>query len=584
MAGGIIQIATYGSEDIFLTGNPQISFFKTIYRRYTNFSIDTVFQSFTGNAEFGGALNCNIDKMGDLIHRLTLVIDLPKVNLIKHDQDKLNQLQLKQKYLASIEFNKLLNTYFSASTIKAKELSDLLIVSNISLQYIVSLINNPSWYSPITLSYTAVGEWIATDSRFSYFELNRWNTLEQLKITNLIKQLDYNINFQTQKYRHLPKIESDLLIKKYLFNFLQHEYYPFLQTFQKPFADIYFNTHKQINNQEERYPFAWVERIGQSIVDQIAIILGTDVIDRQTGDFMIIWSDVTVLPPQKVNFNKMIGNIPELITFDETIKQEYQLLVPLYFWFNRHIGLSLPVISLRYDDIIIDLRLRTFSEMAYAQVPWAKNLIEVQDEYKIQLINVRLLVEYVFLDRAERKRFAQSTHEYLIETTQYNVLHPTGASPFVRLDLNNPCKFLVWFCQPESYRHNPDGTNKCQWNNFAPSPNEQSLDVSYIRLNSLNRTANTQDSKYFNWVQPWQCFPASPPDGLYFYSFALNPTEHQPSSTCNFSRINQIGIQLNFTEAILAYEERIYFACYTFSYNILRFMGGRGAIAYQQNL
>jgi len=586
MAGGIIQIATYGSEDIFLTGNPQISFFKTIYRRYTNFSIDTVFQPFTGSIEFGGALNCKIDKMGDLIHRLTLVIDLPKVNLLKSDTDRINQLQLKQKYLASIEFNNLLNTYFSACSVKAKELTGLLSVSNISLPYILSLINNPSWYAPITLSSTAVADWIIDDPRFSYFEMNRWNTLEQLKISNLIKQLNYQINFQIQKYRYLPAVESDLIIKKYLFQYLQHEYYPFLQTFQKPFLDIYYQTHKQINSPEERYPFAWVERIGQAIVDQVAIVLGTDVIDRQTGDFMIIWSDVTVLPPQKVNFNKIIGHIPELVTFNEEVKQEYQLLVPLYFWFNRHIGLSLPVIALRYDDIIIDLRLRTFSEMAYANVPWAKNLTEVQNEYKIQLVNVRLLVEYVFLDRPERKRFAQSTHEYLIETTQYNVLYPTGSSPFVRLDLNNPCKFLAWYCQPVSYRRNPDGTSKCQWNNYSPFPDHQgqTLDVSYIRLNSLNRTANTQDSKYFNWVQPWQCFPATPPDGLYFYSFALHPTEHQPSSTCNFSRINQIGIQLNFTEDLLAYEEQIYFACYTLSYNILRIMGGRGAIAYQQNL
>jgi len=580
MAGGIIELATYGAEDIFLTGNPQITFFKTIYRRYTNFSCESVYQPFTGNAEFGGNLNCRLDKLGDLIYHTTLVIDLPKVNLIKSCEDL--PPSNKHERQAIQDFYQLLNSYFAITTQKVRDLVSMLSVNNISYVSILNTINNPIWRLPIEKSYDTVLAWIAFDPRFAYFGLNRWDTMENFKITNLLKQLANIINFQTLKYANLPQDEFDFVIKQYLNNFLKQNYYSLLQEFQTAFAIIYYQTTPK----EERYPFAWVERIGQSIVEQIVFLLGAEVIDRQTSDFLILWSDLTVIPPQKENFDKMIGQVPELILFDEKEKPEYQLLVPLYFYFNRHRGLALPVIALRYDDININLRLRKFSEVAYADVPWSENLEEIQDFYQIQILNVNLLVEYVFLDRPERIRFAQSTHEYLIETTQYNIIRPSGPNPFVRLDFNNPSKFMAWFAQPESYRHNFDGRTKCQWNNFGilPDGNGQSLDSCWIRINSLDRTSNTQDSKYFNWVQPYQCFLASPPDGLYVYSFALNPVSHQPSSTCNFSRLNQVGLYLNFSKAILSYREPIYFACYIMSYNILRVMGGRGCLAYQQSL
>lgn len=582
MAGGIIQIATYGSEDIYLTGNPQITFFRAIYRRYTNFSCEDVYQPFNGETAFGGSLNCVLDKLGDLIHRMTLVIDLPKVNLIKIKEDARQKVDDIQKKAAIDEFYKILNNYFAITVQKVRDLLSMLSVSNISFATILATINDPNWRLLIEIAYAEVADWIATDPRFSYFGLDRWDSLENLKITNLLLQLSTNINLQWRKNCKYEYDETVYLVREYLIKFLKYEYYSFLRDFQTAFAIIYYQNYSG----PERYSFAWVDRVGQAIIEQISFYLGAELIDRQTGEFVILWTDLTLLPPQKINFDKMIGNIPELNTFDDKEKPQYRLYVPLNFYFNRHIGLALPAIALSYDDIIIDFRVRKFNEVAYADVPWADSLEEVQDYYKIQLLNVSLLVEYIFLDRPERIRFAQSTHEYLIETTQYNIIHASGPNPFIRLDMNNPSKFLAWFIQPLSYRINYDGRTKCQWDNFGTKPDGsgQTLERCWIRLNSLDRTDNTLDSTYFNWVQPYQCFWVTPRSGLYTYSFALYPLDHQPSSTCNFSRINQLGIQLEFTKEILNFHEPLYFAAYTMSYNILRIMGGRSALAYRQDI
>ena len=81
MGGGLIQLAAYGKEDMFLTTDPQITFFKMIYRRYTNFSKEEIPKNFATEANFGRNVNCTIDKVGDLVGNIYIVVKLPKVVL-----------------------------------------------------------------------------------------------------------------------------------------------------------------------------------------------------------------------------------------------------------------------------------------------------------------------------------------------------------------------------------------------------------------------------------------------------------------------------------------------------------------------
>ena len=74
MGGGLMQLVAYGAQDIYLTGNPQITFFKVVYRRHTNFSMESIEQTFNGSADFGKKVTCTISRNGDLIYKMYVAI------------------------------------------------------------------------------------------------------------------------------------------------------------------------------------------------------------------------------------------------------------------------------------------------------------------------------------------------------------------------------------------------------------------------------------------------------------------------------------------------------------------------------
>lgn len=80
MGGGLMQLVAYGAQDVYLTGNPQITFWKVTYRRYTNFAIESIEQTFNGQADFGRRVQCVISRNGDLAYRTYLQVTLPEIN------------------------------------------------------------------------------------------------------------------------------------------------------------------------------------------------------------------------------------------------------------------------------------------------------------------------------------------------------------------------------------------------------------------------------------------------------------------------------------------------------------------------
>ena len=80
MGGGLMQLVAIGAQDVHLTGNPQISYFKFMYHRYTNFAIESIEQSFNGNLDFGTITTANISRKGDLVKNMYLEIELPELN------------------------------------------------------------------------------------------------------------------------------------------------------------------------------------------------------------------------------------------------------------------------------------------------------------------------------------------------------------------------------------------------------------------------------------------------------------------------------------------------------------------------
>ena len=80
MAGGLMQLVAYGAQDVFLTGTPEITFWKVSYRRHTNFAMESIEQTFSGQADFGRRVTCTISRNGDLAYRTYLQVTLPQID------------------------------------------------------------------------------------------------------------------------------------------------------------------------------------------------------------------------------------------------------------------------------------------------------------------------------------------------------------------------------------------------------------------------------------------------------------------------------------------------------------------------
>ena len=184
--------------------------------------------------------------------------------------------------------------------------------------------------------------------------------------------------------------------------------------------------------------WGYVNRLGHALIENVKIEIGGSKIDEQYGDWLNIWYELTRKTDQDRGYAKMIGDVPELTNITGASKPAYNLYIPLQFWFNRNNGLALPFIALQYHDVRVSLTFRLFTDCVnYVQNTPNTTTLSMVDSY--------LLIDYIYLDSEERKRFAQASHEYLIEQVQFTGSESWNLSNTkLRLNFNHPSKFLVW--------------------------------------------------------------------------------------------------------------------------------------------
>ncbi len=559
MGGGLMQLVAYGAQDVYLTGNPQITFFKVVYRRHTNFAMESIEQTFNGTGDFGRKVQCPVVRNGDLITKMYLRVTVG---------------------------------------------------------------NGDSSALPSTSNY-------------------------------------YNARW------------------------------------------------------------AWVTSLGHALIDNVELEIGGTRIDKHWGEWLTIWNELSRKFGQDRGYAKMIGNVPELTVLSPS-HPAYALWVPMRFFFCRFDGLALPLIALQYHEVRVNFEFRPVEQLVVLEAGASRNGKGLASAIGLKMNDCSLYVDYIYLDSEERKRFAQASHEYLIEALQFpGEESVTGEQPRFRLNLNHPCKFLVWvnnlgrytnakkflsyhptdvqqfrleatkrfvlkyadvtgglvtvdgygsiapeqtnnsalntvftrinavaistdgssaqadvdnvtilgellpldFCSystdalPKKITWDNGGTPSTwtatltaatsgdgadandvviyQWDNFGLQldGSENSVLKVLLQLNGQDRFSE-REGQYFNYVQPWQHFSNTPQDGINVYSFALNPEEHQPSGTCNFSRIDNASLNVTFGRLgnqsgtkedgfktnYLGDDSK--FSVYAVNYNVLRVMSGMAGLAY----
>ena len=309
----------------------------------------------------------------------------------------------------------------------------------------------------------------------------------------------------------------------------------------------------------------WVNNVGHRLIEEVELEIGGQRIDRHYGEWLDIWTELTMSEDKKAMFDSnMIGRFAVHTGTDGDAKTLY---IPLQFFFNRNQGLALPLIALQYHEVKINFTFRPASELIYYvgdadPAPAAPSVSEP---------SMSLYMDYVYLDTDERKRFATSTHELLIEQLQFTGDETATTNGSYRLNFNHPVKELVWVVTHSNKKGEPFKYN----NDIKVEP---VVDAN-LQLNGHDRF-DKRDGSYFRLVQPYQHHTRITRKNIYVYSFAVKPEEHQPSGTCNFSRIDNATLKLTLSDESMETKYDAKVKIFATSVNVLRIMSGMGGLAY----
>ena len=442
MAGGLIQIASYGLHDIFLIGNPQITFFKIVYRRHTNFSMEYITENFIGIQDFGNNLSCNLTKAGDLLHKLYLKIDIPQVaiNKIMYGTSELNannpystyllNYNLIQKFINQLNYNLIqpLYTLLKINGLKYNDVKNKYNTTYNKMNY-SNCVNN---ISTIIWSFT------------STFKLPLDNGEENTIYINLPTSIVNFLNFDTYYKKYIKQSSTSFISD---LTFLLDNFMLQINIIKKAMYEQLL-IYKKINDTmtRENNNFAWVESIGHQIINKIELEIGGKVIDFTDATRMNIHYQLTNKINHDETYNKIIGNVPELTTFNSNIKPSYPLFIPIDFWFSKYSGLSIPLIYLRFHDVKINIQLNNLVNCCYYEK--LNNDVFIEDIIKLD--SVSLVTNYIYLDSDERKKFAQLNHEYLIDQTQIaQFTNITTQTINIELPFFNLIKQLFWIIRDQ---------------------------------------------------------------------------------------------------------------------------------------
>ena len=381
-------------------------------------------------------------------------------------------------------------------------------------------------------------------------------------------------------------------------------------------ADLLYSTYLEVVLAPGVYNYAGGNTgsgAGFNLIKYVELDIGGQIIDRQYGEWMYLWSELSLPIDAKYALVSMttVGSASST-TNQMTVISSTQcggggqpglpntMYIPLGFWFTRNPGAALPLIALQYHEVKINLLWNT-AQLIAGDFNQASSLADP--------IQAAIYCDYIFLDTEERRRMAQQSHEYLIEQTQFN--EDKGITSYMnRIDLtfNHPVKELVWVVQPSAYTNCQSAKNGSYYAvGGAGRTQAQNIPVllpftydkaavyeQWLQINGQDRMAKRYGD-YYSKVQPFQHHTGSfifssglfngngSGGGMYCYSFALRPEEHQPSGTCNFSRIDTATLVLNMSGDVRVdqgtdnnWDVRVY----ALSYNILRVMSGMGGLAY----
>ncbi len=285
---------------------------------------------------------------------------------------------------------------------------------------------------------------------------------------------------------------------------------------------------------------AYIRRLGHALVKEVECDIGGSKMDKHYGVWMDILYELTHTTAKERGYRAMIGDVEALtklrsvdITENGTAPPElpaYTLYIPLQFWFNTNPGLALPLIALQYHQVRLNFKF----EQTRNLVVWSGSTPPDFRQFGIQ--NASLLCNYIYLDAAERMRFAHVGHEYLIQQLQF-----TGEETFsnpntkLRLGFSHPCKELIWAVRNGAF----NGSNtKTGGNRFLAYTHEDALWDNSSNTDALQEAADNL-ARGLVWVNNTEV-----PSGVDSESVEIPAVGETTTTTLNFSDGSTLRVTL----------------------------------------
>ena len=495
MSGGLMQLVAYGIENLYLTEDPQITFFKVVYRRHTNFSIESIPQFFNIKANFSNRVSCTLARNGDLINRMYMVVVLPNIPSLPNGA--------KVRWVDNIGY---------------------VLLKTIELEIGGKIID------------THYADWL-----FIWNELNKSNNARG--IDNMIGNIPELTDFTSSK-------DSYKLYIPLQFWFCRNVSLS-LPIVALEYSEVKINIEfNDIKNCIITGPTHYV-----CLEDTIPLFKPNELIQVDSTDTYIQYVDYDNAS-MRMGYNKIDPNV--------NIKQ----------------GSILRGLESNYVSTVYNISNNTFSSIIKNEpiLNLTKSNTTFRNIFNLTLSDAFLYVDYVYLDNMERLKFTRSNHEYLIDVCQFdNDKIIFNVNNKIKIGYAHPTKELIIRAQYDNMINDYYKDTFNYTTSFNPKTAKSLIKKILIKLNGFNREPD-YDKNFYTYTQALQHHKSTPPLGLFMYSFALNPFEHQPSGSCNFSKIDDISVDISM-EAI-SYDKPAKIRIYAQTYNIFRIINGIGGLAF----
>lgn len=286
----------------------------------------------------------------------------------------------------------------------------------------------------------------------------------------------------------------------------------------------------------------FTNEVGHAVIKTSEINIGSQRFDITYGDFLAIWENLSHKSGKRLG--SLIGyfnNVPDLVQWSlgqdvlgDGVNQVI-LYIPLQFWFNRSYEQALPLIALQYHDVRVDLSLRQRSEIIV--VAGALLLANVTGG---ELLDISLLINYIYLEAMERRVLATNQHIYLISQLDQAIeSKPAGKTTYnIQLYFNHICQELIWVLQKTT------AIEALSFFDYSGNAaNQDPLRTAKILLNN-QEIMNSRTAIYYRQVVNWECHSQIPDRYIYVFAFALDPENWKPTGGINLSRIDNVLLYL----------------------------------------